>query len=205
MGAPAQKHIFTIALDGTSLTTGRLSTDWDTALQQALSQAVDRPVRVFPMGKGSQTSTSWLIPTMGEVAARQADMILFEGFGINDCAMGVTRAQHSANIDTFVAYQRANSPRSRLCLQTMSPASAGDSFRTTLGDYYSDEIARANALGIDSLNHYVNWPRPLPVELTQIDPATGLPDGLHPTKAANRQYFFPTLLAYLVPLILTTP
>lgn len=199
------KRIFDVACYGTSLTTGRLSTAWPAELERALAQAVDRPVRIYDLGKGGQTS-DWGVANMGRAADRNPRLILFEGFAINDCAIGpVTRAQHGANIDTMVAYWRSRCPATRLCIQTMSPASSGDSFRTNLGDYYADEISRAAALGIDCLNHYDNWPKPLPTALTQLDPATGLPDGLHPTLAANRQYFFPTVVNYLVPLILAAP
>lgn len=199
MGAAVRKRAFTIALGGTSLTNGRLSTDWDKDLWRALEQAVDRQVIVANFGKGSQTSTSWGVPTIGDIAALQPDLILTELYAINDCAMGVSRAQHNANADTMISSWRTLTPRSRICVQTMSPASAGDSLRTQLGDYYADEMAKAVQWGTDSLNHFINWPNPLPVELTQSS------DGLHPTKAANRQYFFPTLLAYLVPLILSAP
>jgi lysophospholipase L1-like esterase len=204
MGAPAIKRPYVIATVGTSLTSGRLATSWDTDLQNALTQVVDREVRVLSLGKGSQTSTSWLIPTQANVAAHKADMILFEGFAINDCAMGISQAEHIANINAFVAYQRANSARSRLCIQTMSSVVSTDTNRTNLGAYYADEIARAAALGIDSLNHYLNWPKPLDPYLTQIDPTTGQPDGLHPTKAAVRQYTFPTIVNYIAPIILAS-
>lgn len=193
------KAMYAIALGGTSLTNGRLATDWDRDLQMALAQMVDRPVRVVNFGKGSQTSTSWGVPTAAQIAALRPDLILSEGFAINDCALGVSRAQHNANLDTMVSTWRSISPRSRVCLQTMSPASAGDAFRTQLGDYYADEMAKAVQWGTDKLNHYINWPNPLPVTLTQNS------DGLHPIKSANRQYFFPTLLNYLVPLILSAP
>jgi hypothetical protein len=203
--APPVKRCFTIALLGTSLTNGRLATGWDVDLRNALKAAVDRDVQVVNFGKGSQTTVSWGVPMAPVVAALKPDLILSEGFAINDCAMGIDRPTHLANVNSMIATWKAASPRSRICIQTMSPASAGDSFRTHLGDYYTDEISAAVANGVDFLSHYVDWPNPLPTSLTQIDPSTGLPDGLHPTKAANRQYFFPSTLAYVTPLVLSAP
>lgn len=201
----AQKRMATVALGGTSLTNGRLATSWDTELKQALEQAVDRPVRVVNFGKGSQTSTSWGVPINPTIAALQPDFFVTEGYGINNCALGVSRADANSNLDTIITGMRSISPRTRICIQTMSPASAGDALRGNLPQYYGDEIAKALQWGTDYLNHYVNWPNPLPTGITQIDPSTGLPDGLHPNKAAVRQYFLPTLLNYLVPLIRTMP
>lgn len=195
----ALKRCFTIVLGGTSLTNGRLATDWDKDLRAALAPVSDREVRVINWGKGSQTSTSWGVPTAAAIAALQPDLIVSEGYAINNCAMGVTPAQARANLDTMITTWRTLSPRSRICIQTMSPASSGDAARTTLGDYYADEMAKAVQWGTDSVNNYINWPNPLPVALTQAS------DGLHPTKAAHRQYSFPTLLAYVTPLILSAP
>lgn len=201
----ALKRCFTIALLGTSLTNGRLATNWDVDLRNALKAVVDRDVLVVNFGKGSQTTASWGVPMASVVAALQPDLILSEGFGINDCAMGIDRPTHRTNIAQMIATWKTMSPRSRICIQTMSPASAGDSFRTHLGDYYNDEVAAAVASGVDFLNHYLDWPNPLPLSLTQVDPISGQPDGLHPTKTANRQYFFPSTLAYVTPLVLSAP
>jgi lysophospholipase L1-like esterase len=199
----ALKRCVTVLLNGTSLTNGRLATSWDKDLQKALEQAVDRPVRVVNRGKGSQTSSSWGVPMSAGDAALQPDFFVTEGYGINNCAMGVSRSQAQADLTTIVSTFRTNSPRTRICVQTMSPASSGDSLRTNLSQYYADEMTLARTLGCDTLNNYVNWPNPLPVNLTQVDPNTGLPDGLHPNQAANRLYFFPAIVAYLTPLILS--
>lgn len=201
----ALKRLYSIVLGGTSLTNGRLATSWDIDLQRALEQAVDRPVRIINLGKGSQSSTSWGVPTLATSIGHKPDLWLTEGYAINDCAMGVTRAQHNANLDTMISGMKAGSPNTRICLQTMSPASSGDALRGNLANYYADEVAKAVQWGVDCLQHHVDWPTPLPPALTQIDPTTGLPDGLHPNKAANRQYFFPKTVAYLIPLILSAP
>jgi hypothetical protein len=203
VAANSLKRCFTIVLGGTSLTNGRLATSWDTDLQKALEQAVDRPVRIINMGKGSQTSSSWGVPILPGVVAHQPDIFVTEGYGINNCALGVSRAQAQADLTTIISTVRSGSPRTRICVQTMSPASAGDSLRGNLPLYYADEMTLARTMGADTVANHVNWPTPLPPALTQIDATTGLPDGLHPNKAANRQYFFPAILAYLTPLILT--
>src|SRR5258708_26566896 len=182
--AGALKRMFSIAVYGSSLTTGRLATAWATYMAKALEQFVASPVRIYDMGKGSQNS-DWGVANMGFVAMMKPDLILFEGFGINDAVVGgppgLTRAQHNANIDTMIAYWQANLPNNPLCIQTMNPVSAaGSALRADLVNYYADEIARAGIHGIDSINHYADWPNPLPDALSQIDPTSGAPDGLHP-------------------------
>jgi hypothetical protein len=202
---PALKRAFTILVNGTSLTNGRLATAWDTDFQRALAGVVDRPVRIINRGKGSQTSSSWGVPMAPSDAALQPDLFITEGYGINNCAMGISRSQAQADLTSIIGTFRSVSPRTRVCVQTMSPASSGDALRGNLSLYYGDELTLARSLGCDTLNHYVNWPNPLPVAITQIDPTTGVGDGLHPNKAAVRQYFLPTLVAYAAPLILSAP
>lgn len=78
------KRGYDIVLYGTSLTTGRLSGQWDRKLAQALAARTDRPVRVHSMGKGSQTSDWGVLNMINNVAVFNPTHILFEGFSIND-------------------------------------------------------------------------------------------------------------------------
>ena len=201
----ALKRIYTIVLGGTSLTNGRYSTSWDRDLQKALEQVVNRPVRIINLGKGSQTSTSWGVPIIPQVVAQQPDLFLTELYAINNCAMGVTRAQANANSDLIIGGVQTGSPRTKICVQTMSSATSDDTLRTTLSQYYGDEVAKAQQWGVDCLNHFLDWPNPLPAGDVLLDPLTGLPLEPHPNVASVRQYFFPKTLAYITPLILTAP
>jgi hypothetical protein len=194
MSATALKHMYDIACVGSDLTSGGNSTQWVSDLERALQQYADRPVRCYDCGLIGQTS-SWGAANTSIAARLRPKLILFEGFGFYDIAAGLTRIQHAANIDAMITGFQSAAPGSRLCIQTMNPGVATDIPRANVGDYYVDEAAKAVQWGIDSLNHYINWPSPLPPALAAA--------GSYPTRAANRQYFFPTLVSYVVPLILS--
>lgn len=187
---------FVLAVLGTSLTSGRLASPprpWDIELAKDLRThtSCKGEVIVHSMGKGSQTS-NWGVTQAPIVSALRPTHVLFEGFGINDCAMGVSLAQAASNFDSIVASLRAGNPDVVLCHQTMSPAGASDSFRTNLQAYYDQELARAGANSVESLNHTPNWPSPLPSNITfELD-------GLHPIWSNGTQgfahYSYPNIL-----------
>lgn len=148
------------AFYGTSLTTGRLSADWVPRILNRLKQEPEAkgPVLVYNMGRGSQTS-NWGVDNAYTVADVRPTHILFEDFGINDCAIGpVTLPQAAANFDAMVSVWRDNIPGVYLTHQTMSPAAASDSLRTNLPAYYAQGLSKAAAAGIPSLNHTPDWP-----------------------------------------------
>lgn len=183
------------AFTGSSLTTGRLSADWVPRLFAQLPGEVEARGRVvvYNMGKGSQTS-DWGVSNAPEISKLKPTHILFEGFAINDCAIGpVSLVKAAANFDSMVAEWRANIPGVDLTHQTMSPANSGDVNRTNLQTYYTQELARATAHGITSLNHTPGWPA--------IDASNtyGAPSGdtLHPIWAGVFQTFsYPSILAW---------
>lgn len=148
------------AFYGSSLTTGRLSADWVPRLQQRLPAEPEAlgEVVVYNLGRGSQTS-DWGLANAPGVSALKPTHILFEGFAINDCAIGpVSLATAAANFSGMVAEWQANIPGVDLTHQTMSPAAASDVNRTNLQAYYDQELARAVLHDIPSLNHTPGWP-----------------------------------------------
>jgi hypothetical protein len=185
------------AFTGTSLTTGRLACpdiSWVPRLMRELRQQPEckGEVIVWNMGKGSQTS-DWGRTNAPELSNLRPSHILFEGFGINDCAIGpLTLAQSAANFSAMVAEWRGNIPGVDLTHQTMSPASAGDSSRTQLQAYYDQELSLAASLGIPSLNHTPGW-APITAANTNGAPAG---DGLHPLWSVFSLYSYPSILAW---------
>jgi hypothetical protein len=183
------------AFTGSSLTTGRLSGDWVPILMKRLRQEAEAvgEVVVYNMGKGSQTS-DWGRTNAPELSKLKPTHILFEGFAINDCAIGpVSLASAAANFDAMVSEWQTNIPGVDLTHQTMSPAAAADVNRTSLQTYYDQELAKAAAHGISSLNHTPNWPA-----ITTAN-TSGAPSGdlLHPLfTGVFETYSYPDILAW---------
>lgn len=164
---------FTLALLGTSLTTGRLSADWAPRLNRELPAQPEGvgPIRVYNLGKGSQNS-AWGLSQAPLLTGLKPTHILFEGFAINDCidfggGPAVTRAAHIQNIKDMIDAWQAGIPGVDLTLQTMSTiAAAITGTRPNYADYVADEIATAALKGIRCLNNYAGWPNPLDPMLT---------------------------------------
>jgi len=182
------------AFTGSSLTTGRLSTDWVPRLLQRLPQEPEckGQVVVYNMGKGSQTS-DFGRTNAPELSKLKPTHILFEGFAINDCAIGpLTLAQSTANFQAMVSEWRLNIPGVDLTHQTMSPAWSGDVNRTNLQGFYNNELANAAALGIPSLNH---TPGCAPIDASNTNGAPS-GDNLHPIQSYFDTYEYPSILAW---------
>lgn len=185
-----------LMLGGSSLTTGRLATppiSWALRLQADMEGSPEcvGEVRIINTGQGSSTS----VYGAGEAelkAPLRPTHVLMEDWGINDCvpANGIPLIFQRGNLYTmFDAYLAAN-PDVIIVHQTMSSASAGDVNRTNLAAYYANGTAAADLYGLLTLDHYANWPKPLPLADT-VDM-----DGLHPTWEAFEQYSYPAILLW---------
>jgi hypothetical protein len=160
---------FTLALLGSSLTTGRLSGDWAPRLAHDLPEQPEAkgPINLYNLGKGSQNS-AWGVTQAPVVAGYNPTHVLMEGFAINDSidfggGPAISRADHITNMQTIVATLRARNAAVDITIQTMNPVSAaGAAIRPNLPDYYADELATAALLNTRSLDHYSAWPHPLP-------------------------------------------
>lgn len=189
---PQDLKPFTLACYGTSLTTGRLSSDWVIELKRDLQQQEEAKgeVIVYNAGKGSQTS-DWGRENAYTLTALRPSHILFEGFGINDCAIGpVSLVQAAINFNSMVDQWQAGIPGVYITHQTMSPAAASDTNRTQLQNYYNQELSLATAQGITSLDHTPGWPA-----ITALNTFNG--DLLHPIwPNVFQTYSYPTILTW---------
>jgi hypothetical protein len=196
---------FTLVTYGTSLTTGRLSSQWAERLQQTLyglPEAVG-PIIIYNMGKGSQTSV-WGAANAYLAADLKPTHILSEGFAINDSAVvggnpQVSQADHLLNMASMRATWRAANPGVDITWQTMSSVSTAAAGRPNLADYYADEMTYAAAQGDTRIDNYLGaggaypgpsggWPKPLSDSLTDNN------DGLHPIWAGGTDtYLFPNV------------
>lgn len=188
----------TFGFHGTSLTAGKWACPDQNWVEYFLADMRSLPecrgdVIGFNTGKGSQTS-DWGAANAYLLAGLRPKFILFEGFGINDCAIGpVSLVTAAANFDSMVATWRAANPDVDLTHQTMSPASVDDANRVNLQAYYDQELARAAANDLPSLNHTPNC-APVDTSNTQGAPAG---DKLHPLWSNYfKLYLYPTIRAW---------
>lgn len=203
---------FVLGLFGTSLTSnGRLSADWPQHLQRDLQQAPEAfgPITVIDWGKGS-TASDWAVANAFQLATLRPSHILTEGFSINDAVdagsgPAVSIADHDANVTNFVGQFRAARADVDITIQTMNPVSAaGAGLRPNLAAYYARDVVLAGTLGLGLIDNYNGqaggpaggWPKPLPDDMSQNDPNTGTPDGLHPNAAAIAIYLYPNLITW---------
>lgn len=162
-----------IVTHSSSLGAGRLSTGWPRRLLRSLKGQPEckGPLMLHDMGHGGWTSLD-LLNDAANVAALNPTHALFEGGSINSSVVtaGVparTRAQQIADILARVAIWQAERPGIDLTIQTMNPVSAaGAALRPNLADYYADEVALAATSGWDYRDHYADWVKPLPDNLS---------------------------------------
>lgn len=197
---------FVLVTYGTSLTTGRLSTNWAERLKQQLLGVPEAigPFILYNLGKGSQTST-WGVDNAYIGAAMHPTHILSETFAINDSVVvsgvpTVTQTQNLANMASMRSTWTASNPTVDITWQSMNGVStSGDSLRPNLADYYNNGMAQAAAWGDTAIDNYngaqsppgvaTGWIKPLPVDLTDNN------DGLHPIwTGAVETYLFPNVL-----------
>lgn len=197
MGVDIRSTLYLLLL-GTSLTTGRLCTPPDSwplkLLRDMMShQNCKGPVRVLNIGQGSTTS-DFGASQAALYAQTRPTHVLYEDFGINDCAIGpVSLPQAAVNNQLIIDRFKAARPDVVMAHQTMSPASAADVNRVNLAAYYNQGTAIATANGIPTINNYGTWPKPLDPLLT-VDG-----DGLHPLwDNAFALYSYPNILAWAV-------
>jgi len=211
---PLIRKTLSIALYGTSEVEGRLNNGWPgrfEAAARALATCVG-PLNVFNQGKGSQNS-DWGLANVNLIADPRPDVAIIDAFDINDRALvggvpEVTLANSLANKTAIVAALRAANPAMFIALMTMNDVNAaGGAGRPDLAAGYAQTVALAATLGTDIIDNFNGtapwgtfgggWPHPGPDVLYQIDPTTGMPDGLHVTAAAFDTYTMPNLIAYI--------
>jgi hypothetical protein len=201
MADMAVRQPMVICFYGTSLTTGRLSSRWVERLMEQLRAQPEAvgPIIIRSMGRGSQTSV-WGKDNAHLIANLRPTHIVSEGFAINDCAMGVSQADHLTNMGLMRATWVADNPGVKITWMTMSSVGgAGATGRSSLAAYYADEMTFATSNGDAKIDNYLGaasppgpsggWPKPLPTALTDSG------DGLHPIFVGGTSlYLWPNIL-----------
>jgi hypothetical protein len=190
-----------IALTGSSLTTGRLAAPKQGFRAQLLHDMADQPeakgqIVIYDEGHGGWTSLD-ILNNAPRISGLKPTIILAEGGAINDCfdsggGPAISRAQHNINNTAMINEWKTNTPNSLIFIQTMSSVDATvATARVQLPNYYADEIATATSNGVGYLDHYPAWPAPLSTILTDSG------DGLHPLwTGAFDTYSYPSILAW---------
>lgn len=185
------KRLVLIVLYGTSLTTGRLSGQWDRKLEAALNAKCNKRVKVYSHGKGSQTS-DWAVANMEDQVLRfRPDIIYTEGFSINDAAASLFpggEAAHAANLDILIP---AFVAEALTFVQTMSPGPG----RPSLNAMYDVDLAKAAQYGATGVDTRALWP----AELTPAMTYGG--DTLHPLEAETDARTLINAINTLVPVV----
>lgn len=193
------KSIYDIACYGTSFTTKYLSGDWVPKLADALMSRVDRPVKCYNSGKGSQNSQWGLDNLQDKVLAHNPRAVIIE-FAINAEITGISRAQEIANLTEMVSRLRTRNPLVDITFRTTSPVSAAiQSGRPNLALYRQDVIDLAATLSVRLLDSWPLWPNPMDPAMTTNN------DGLHITETFITSTLLPQMIEFYVPIILAAP
>lgn len=192
-----------VLIGGTSLSEGRFCTpdqQWPARLRSDMQASPECKGRVvFVNAAAGSQQSSYLKVQCERLAGLHFTHALLEGCTINDVApladaygnppAVVDETTQLANITDAVTALRAVNSDIVIIGQTMSNASADDAFRGDLPARYTAEVGMWEGLDVEPLQHHLEWPNPMPVELTWLS------DGLHPKWASAFQtYAYPAIL-----------
>jgi len=179
-----------LAAMGSSLTARGV---WLTAVASALSRRWGRGVGAHNFGRSGATSRDGL-RVAADVAQLTPDIVLVE-YSINDADIvsGLTLSESRENMIDIVETLRRRREDVRLCLMTMNPAlGLRGLLRPALSAYYSLYRPLAEEVGVECIDIYAAWRR-----LQQTELERSLPDGLHPSAAAELALVAPSIIAHL--------
>ena len=185
--------IFDIATMGTSLSAGTGATQsFHLDLERALSAGKQSYVRTYNFGIGGGYTTDG-IARVNEVIRLKPKVVTVE-FTMNDCLVPLATAQ--ANTISLLNSLKTGLPTSLLYLlilnKVIGAGSGGANIRTGVDTYNDMYRSLAVSQSVGLIDTYAAW---APTTLTDI------PDGVHPTAAANLTYALPGMVSALSSLI----
>ncbi|MGM4911425.1 SGNH/GDSL hydrolase family protein [Rhizobium sp. 768_B6_N1_8] len=189
----------TVATCGTSLTYGVDNGDpWQGWVERMLTGLTSREVRVLNFGVAAQDSVMRLAELeAGLYLPTQPDVVVVE-FAMNDAytPRSITTAQCKANALEIIERFQAVNPLCRAFVMTMNPCVAGSAqaaLRPSLSLYTNKyrEIAAENPL-IGLIDNEPDWGA---ADYGRI------PDGVHPTRNAERPIIVPNMVEALLPIV----
>lgn len=186
-------HVVDIATLGTSLTAGTgADQSFHLALQRALSVGKKTDVRTYNFGIGGGYTTNGL-PLVPAVIRLRPKVVTVE-YTMNDCLIPLVDAQ--ANAITMLNQLKAGLPDSAIYLlilnKVIGAGGAGAVLRAGVNTYNDMYRALAVSQNVGLIDTYAAW---------GAATVTDIPDGVHPTVAANVTYALPGMVSALSPLI----
>lgn len=194
-----------VVVYGTSLT---FSGAWPEQLNEWLAGEYAGQLELINAGipSGSSQNVNPVLDGLGRLDARvlskDPDTVFLE-FAVNDALVGnnISVAQSRANLGTMIDRILRDRPGREVIVMTMNPAwdppgqFAAGSARPNLAAYYQAYRDVAGERGLLLVDHYDNWLR-----LRAADEALFeqfVPDGVHPTVAAQAQIVTPAIIRVL--------
>lgn len=184
--------IFDIATMGTSLTAGSgAEQSFHRDLAAALRTGKECTLRLYNHGIPGGYSSDGLATVQNTVAMRP-EVVLIE-YSMNDCLTSLSTSE--SNTISIINALRTGTPDSVVYLMTMNPvvgSGASATSRSALPTFYQlyRDLSVSQSVGL--IDTSPGW-----AGVTVAD----IPDGVHPTVAANRTYLIPAIAAALSPLI----
>lgn len=190
----ARWDVFDIIMYGTSLTDIRNDRAVTLEVAQGLQRiSPNREIRMYQLGKAGAVASTGLLDIGYGIGLRPKCAIL--EYGMNDASVTneISLSAFVSNMGAFIDQLKAPNPNLLVALMTMNPAIAPSAVSVpNLLSYYQavrDLAAARNALLIDITPI---WGTPTSEQI---------PDGIHPTKAANMAITLPTMISRLQTII----
>lgn len=199
-GAPAAVPLAPVAVLGRPLRLAVMGTSvtaryaWPRELAAALSQCLPDPVELRVFAKAGMGS-AWGETMVADVARFAPDIVLIE-FAGNDSDLRHLRsiAGSRATHRRLIAALRADGRTPSIALMAMNPAfGLRGALRPNLPGFYAMYASLARETGAGLIDFTSLWHE----ALRQADRASLLPDGLHPTEAAQARIMRAGLLPAL--------
>lgn len=185
-------EIFDIGTFGTSLSANTVSYVggfWQEGLERSLAPGKQSRIRVYPVGFGGVTSTYGLNTGLPKLLQYRPRLVTIE-FLMNDCATSndISPATSEQNHRDIISAIQAALPETAIYLMTMNPPIDGAVAARPEIEMYND-IYRglaAEIFGLGLIDIAPDW-----VGATDVE----IPDGIHPTLAAQLAITVPAIVA----------
>lgn len=192
---------FTVAVMGTSLTTGFYARGWTQELQKSLQVGKRAKVRVHALGELAETS-NWGLAHVQPIINLRPDVALVEF--INDAYASyqgtppenMSLALSSSNFNSIVDALQAGTPNTRIILMTLvrPTATAVSTLYPNLASYDAQLASIASSRGVGWIDLRAIWGDP--ADYPSEYPA----DGVHVYLPAHLRVTVPTIASTLAPL-----
>lgn len=185
----------TIVVYGTSLTA---ESQWPEILINDLQKKSKAKIKLINSARSGQNSKWGLENLYNLVISKKPDIVFIE-FAINDAhkRYKLTADNTLTNLQKMVIQIKSQLPNSEIILMTMSDAKgeAEANRQFKVSQYYQAVIDVAELNQLRLLNLYSKWTKLRQTNLTLYNHY--MPDGLHPTDVAAKEFIVPAIIEEL--------